>query len=57
MSFVRSLLGGIPGRATFKAATASFVDATPQNTYSLFPIAMGRRWQSTETENKDLVSN
>lgn len=55
MSFVRSLLGSIPGRATFKAATASFVDATPQNTYSLFPIAMGRRWQSTETENKDLA--
>jgi elongation factor G len=57
MSFVRSLLGGIPGRVTFKAVTAPFIEATPQNTFSLFPIAMGRRWQSTEAESKDLVSN
>ncbi|KAI8062372.1 translation elongation factor G [Gilbertella persicaria] len=54
MSFVRSLLGGLPVRATFKAATASFVEATPQNAFSLFPIAMSRRFQSTEAEAKDL---
>jgi elongation factor G len=56
MSFVRSLLGGLPGRVTFKAATASFLEATPQNTFSLLPIAMGRRFQSTEADPTDLVS-
>lgn len=56
MSFVRSLLGGIPGKVSFKAASASFVQAAPQNTFSLLPIGLGRRWQSSETEAKDLVS-
>jgi elongation factor G len=56
MSFVRSLLGGLPGRVSFKAATASFAEATPQNAFSLFPITMGRRWNSSEAEAKDLVS-
>lgn len=56
MSFVRSLLGGLPGRVTFKATTASFIEATPQNTFSLLPITMGRRFQSTEADPKDLVS-
>lgn len=56
MSFVRSLLGGLPGRVTFKAATASFIEATPQNAFSLLPITMGRRFQSTEADPKDLVS-
>ncbi|KAI7902503.1 translation elongation factor G [Cokeromyces recurvatus] len=53
MSFVRSLLGGIPGRFTFRAATASFLETAPQ-TMNLFPVALCRRWQSTEVDAKDL---
>ncbi|KAI8085500.1 translation elongation factor G [Thamnidium elegans] len=53
MSFVRSLLGGLPGKVSFKAASASFIEATPQNAFSLLPISMGRRFQSTEVDPKD----
>lgn len=56
MSFVRSLLGGLPGRVSFKAASASFIEATPQTAFSLLPISMGRRFQSTEVDPKDAVS-
>ncbi|GAA5813733.1 Elongation factor G, mitochondrial [Mucor flavus] len=53
MSFVRSLLGGLPGKVSFKAASASFIEATPQNAFSLLPISMGRRFHSTEVDPKD----
>lgn len=55
MSFVRSLLGGLPGKISFRATASSFLEATPHSTFSLFPIGMGRRFQSTEADAKDLV--
>jgi hypothetical protein len=55
MLFVRSLLGVNPGRVAFKAAS-TFVEAAPQSTFSLLPIGINRRWQSTEANPKDMVS-
>jgi elongation factor G len=55
MLFVRSLLGVNPGRVAFKAAS-TFVEAAPQSTFSLLPIGINRRWQSTEANPKDVVS-
>ncbi|CEI91397.1 Putative Elongation factor G [Rhizopus microsporus] len=54
MSFVRSLLGGLPGKISFRVTASSFLEATPHSTFSLFPIGMGRRFQSTEADAKDL---
>ncbi|KAI8369491.1 translation elongation factor G [Radiomyces spectabilis] len=55
MSFVRSLLGALPARVG--AARTMVTAVTPQSTYSLFPIALGRRFQSTasvaDAENAD----
>ncbi|KAI8991470.1 translation elongation factor G [Mycotypha africana] len=54
MLFVRSFLGAAPGRVTLKAVTSSLLELTPKHTFSLLPIAAGRRWQSTEADDKDL---
>jgi hypothetical protein len=55
MFFARSLLGGLPGKASFRAVATSFLEVTPNKTLSLFPLGLGRRFQSTEADPKDLV--
>ncbi|KAG1601007.1 hypothetical protein G6F47_004069 [Rhizopus delemar] len=54
MFFARSLLGGLPGKASFRAVATSFLEVTPNKTLSLFPLGLGRRFQSTEADPKDL---
>ncbi|KAI9262400.1 translation elongation factor G [Phascolomyces articulosus] len=60
MSFVRSLLGGLPGRvhsATFKKAASTLSQHTPHQTLSLAPINLCQRFQSTNATAASTMTN